>query len=66
MAYPDSGHFEMPDWVFRKVISPDDLEALFLTWLRTGVQIIGGCCGLTVEHAEAAVRARDAFQASAK
>ena len=66
MAYPDSGHFEMPDWVFREVISPDDLEALFLTWLRTGVQIIGGCCGLTVAHIEAAVRARDAFQASGK
>ncbi len=62
MAYPDSGHFEMPDWVFRDVISPGDLEVFFQDWLRTGVRIIGGCCGLTVEHIEAAVRAREAYQ----
>ncbi len=64
MAYPDSGHFEMPDWVFRDVITPDDLEVFFLAWLRRGVRILGGCCGLTVDHVKAAVRARDAFRLS--
>jgi methionine synthase I (cobalamin-dependent) len=27
--------------------------------------VIGGCCGLTVEHVRAAVRARDTFKAAA-
>ncbi len=61
MAYPDSGYFEMPDWQFVDVISPDRLEAFYREWIAAGVQIIGGCCGLGVEHIEAAARARDAL-----
>lgn len=60
MAYPDSGYFEMPDWQFVDVISPVRLEAFYREWIAAGVQIIGGCCGLGVEHIEAAARARDA------
>jgi homocysteine S-methyltransferase len=62
-AYPDSGHFEMPDWKFVDVIPPERLEGYFGRWLRDGVQVIGGCCGLGVSHIEAAVRARDAVRA---
>ena len=61
MAYPDSGYFEMPDWRFVDVITPGRLEAFFTDWLANGVQVIGGCCGLTPEHIAAAVRARDAY-----
>jgi methionine synthase I (cobalamin-dependent) len=61
MAYPDSGHFEMPHWRFVDVITPIHFEKFCRDWLGSGVQIIGGCCGLTVEHVRAAVRARDAF-----
>ena len=61
MAYPDSGHFEMPDWVFRDVLAPQDLETYFMTWLAHDVQAIGGCCGLTVRHIEAAVQARERY-----
>ena len=58
MAYPDSGYFEMPDWQFVDTIDPARLEAFFGEWIGLGVQVIGGCCGLTVEHVDAACRAR--------
>ena len=60
MAYPDSGHFEMPDWNFVDVMSPQVFGGFCADWIRSGVQIIGGCCGLTVDHIHAARRARDA------
>ena len=60
MAYPDSGHFEMPDWQFHDLITPARFEAYCRDWIAGGVQILGGCCGLTVEHVQAAVRAREA------
>jgi homocysteine S-methyltransferase len=56
-AYPDSGYFEMPDWRFVDVIAPDRLEKFFAQWVKLGAQIIGGCCGLTVDHIHAASRA---------
>jgi methionine synthase I (cobalamin-dependent) len=58
MAYPDSGYFEMPDWRFVDVITPQRFEAFCRDWIASGVQIIGGCCGLTPEHIRAAVRAK--------
>jgi methionine synthase I (cobalamin-dependent) len=58
MAYPDSGYFEMPNWQFVGVIAPERFEAFCRGWIKAGVQVLGGCCGLTVEHIEAAVRAR--------
>jgi methionine synthase I (cobalamin-dependent) len=59
MAYPDSGYFEMPDWRVVDVIAPQRFEAFCRGWIESGVQILGGCCGLTAEHVQAAVRARD-------
>lgn len=55
-AYPDSGFFEMPDWRFVDVISPERLETFFSDWISNGAQLIGGCCGLTVDHIHAATR----------
>ena len=59
MVYPDSGYFEMPDWRFVDVITPERFEDFCREWIASGVQILGGCCGLTVAHVRAAVRARD-------
>jgi len=59
MAYPDSGYFEMPDWQFVDIIAPERFEDFCRQWIADGVQVIGGCCGLTVAHVQAAVRARD-------
>lgn len=50
MAYPDSGYFKMPHWHFEDVISPEDFATFAKGWLDQGVQIIGGCCGLSPEH----------------
>ncbi len=56
MAYPDSGFFEMPSWRFVDVISPAALAREARGWVAQGAQVIGGCCGLGVEHI-AALRA---------
>lgn len=57
MAYPDSGHFEMPHWVFVDVMSPETFVGHCRRWAAAGVQVLGGCCGLGVAHIEALTRA---------
>ena len=49
MAYPESGHFEMPHWELGD-LSPEDFAARCLGWIGGGVQVVGGCCGVGVEH----------------
>ena len=61
-AYPDSGYFEMPDWRFVDVISPDRLETFYAEWISHGAQLIGGCCGLTVDHIHAATRTQKSLK----
>lgn len=50
LAYPDSGYFKMPQWQFEDVIQPDELFRFASEWVETGVQIVGGCCGLSPQH----------------
>lgn len=50
MAYPESGYFEMPNWRFVDIVSPDDFAAQGALWADAGVQVLGGCCGIGVEH----------------
>lgn len=52
-AYPDSGHFRMPNWVFEDVIEPNELKRYAQDWIGAGTSAIGGCCGLSVEHVRA-------------
>ena len=59
MAYPDSGYFRMPHWQFEDVIEPAALVEFARSWVDDGVQILGGCCGLSPEHIAAL---RDAFR----
>ena len=49
-AYPDSGFFRMPEWVFEEIITPKRFASYAKKWYENGVRIIGGCCGLGVEH----------------
>jgi methionine synthase I (cobalamin-dependent) len=56
-AYPDSGYFEMPDWRFVDTVAPDRFEAFCDAWVAQGAQVLGGCCGLGVDHVRAAARA---------
>lgn len=58
MAYPDSGYFRMPHWQFKDIIEPDVLVEFARTWVDDGVQILGGCCGLSPKHISAL---REAF-----
>lgn len=50
MAYPDSGYFRMPHWQFKDVIEPGVLVEFARSWVEDGVQILGGCCGLSPKH----------------
>ena len=53
MAYPDTGHFEMPKWIFDDAISPADFCDAALRWIEEGARIVGGCCGFGVKHIDA-------------
>jgi len=58
LAYPDSGYFRMPNWQFEDIIEPEVLADFARGWVDDGVQILGGCCGLSPRHIAAL---RDAF-----
>ena len=49
-AYPNSGYFEMPNWQFVDLISPEAFAANARGWVAAGTQVIGGCCGIGPEH----------------
>ncbi|MEM7429975.1 MAG: homocysteine S-methyltransferase family protein [Pseudomonadota bacterium] len=49
MAYPESGHFTMPYWQFGDM-TPGEFAAACRDWVQGGIQIVGGCCGVSVEH----------------
>jgi len=49
-VYPESGYFKMPNWQFVDVIAPEALAQAARGWLRDGVRLLGGCCGLGPEH----------------
>jgi len=52
-VYPESGFFSMPSWQFVDVISPEALAEAAQGWVRDGVRMVGGCCGLGPEHTAA-------------
>ena len=50
MVYPDSGGWVSPNWDFDRVIQPKQLKSFAEKWVDEGVNIIGGCCGLSPNH----------------
>lgn len=52
-AYPESGYFIMPNWQFVDIIEPGEFVTRARGWADSGVQILGGCCGLGMPHIEA-------------
>lgn len=50
LAYPDSGYFRSPQWVFEEVIPPREFHRFSAGWVEQGVRIVGGCCGLSPDH----------------
>ncbi len=49
-VYPESGYFRMPNWQFVDVIEPGALCDAARAWVRDGVRLVGGCCGLGPAH----------------
>ena len=49
-VYPESGFFSMSHWHFVDVIEPQALAEAAQGWVRGGVRMVGGCCGLGPEH----------------
>ena len=50
MVYPDSGGWVSPNWDFDRVIQPKQFRSFAEKWRDEGVNIIGGCCGLSPNH----------------
>lgn len=51
IAYPDSGYMKkLPNWQFEEIISPEELLGFARSWVGQGVQVVGGCCGLSPHH----------------
>lgn len=49
-VYAHSGEFIAPNWIFDNTISPEDYTAAAKGWLQRGAQLVGGCCGIGIEH----------------
>ena len=49
-AYPNAGYYKEPNWVFEDHVSPDEYVAQAQRWIEAGATIVGGCCGIGVEH----------------
>ena len=67
MAYPETlRHAQLPtDQTGRSPtsscldsdeVSPEDFAEACREWVSQGVQIIGGCCGTTIEHMQAMIQ----------
>jgi S-methylmethionine-dependent homocysteine/selenocysteine methylase len=40
----------MPSWQSDATTPPDELYRFAAGWCSNGIQIIGGCCGLSPQH----------------
>ena len=55
MAYPETALFDPVGKSAPPSISPAEFAEHCRGWVENGVQIIGGCCGTTIEHIRAMV-----------
>ena len=53
LAYPDTGGWLSPNWIFDNVIEPEKFREKAKDWYALGAQIIGGCCGTSPDHIRA-------------
>ena len=49
-VYAHSGGYADGKWLFDDTISPQEYCTNAKGWLQRGVQVIGGCCGIRVDH----------------
>ena len=55
-AYPNAGYWTRPSWTFVDAVSPLAYLADARRWVDAGATIIGGCCGVGVEHIRAVAK----------
>ena len=48
-AYPHSGDFVMPNWLFDDVVEPRAFAEAAASWAGR-VRVLGGCCGTGPDH----------------
>ena len=53
-VYPNLGYESNQGWRFDERVGPAEYARLALEWREEGAQIIGGCCGTSPAHIEAA------------
>jgi S-methylmethionine-dependent homocysteine/selenocysteine methylase len=51
-AYPHSGDFVMPNWLFDDVVDVEPFAETAAHW-ADGVAVLGGCCGISPDHIRA-------------
>ncbi len=51
-AYANSGYWVQPNWQYVEMISPEGYLNAAREWVGAGAQIIGGCCGVGIQHVE--------------
>jgi S-methylmethionine-dependent homocysteine/selenocysteine methylase/SAM-dependent methyltransferase len=56
-VYPNLGHLAGSLWRFDETTGPREYAELALRWRAEGAQLVGGCCGTTPEHIQAAAEA---------
>ena len=52
-AYPNAGYWTRPNWAFVDQVSPETYLDDARRWVAAGAAIVGGCCGVGVEHIRA-------------
>ena len=52
-AYPNAGYWTRPNWTFVDQVSPEAYLSDARRWVEAGAAIVGGCCGVGVEHIRA-------------
>ena len=60
-AYPNAGYWTRPNWAFVDQVSPDEYLADARRWVEAGATIVGGCCGVGVEHIRALAEGLEGF-----
>ena len=57
MVYPETLAFDPAARRSRTTVTPADFAAACRGWVDSGVNVVGGCCGTTIEHIRAMVAA---------
>ena len=49
-SYNNSKNLESTEWAFKQVMQKEKFIDYAKTWIDLGVDFIGGCCGVNVDH----------------